>query len=105
MGIDIPTREELIANKMALQNNSSFLQENLANYLNVTTVRYLSCDGLKSVLNYLDTEKVEINGVVHGIMEIIPDFENEWRLTIPLTYKESHQINSSGLNRELDSCR
>ena len=56
MGIDIPTKRELIANQLSVS-DPHHLHEKICEFLNVTNVRYLSVKGLRLVLDYLDPEK------------------------------------------------
>lgn len=82
MGIDIPTKTELIANQIVNKDKQKITFEQLlAKYLNVTSVRYLSCNGLKSVLEFLDNEKSGNKWCTSWYDGKYPiQFENDWKL-------------------------
>lgn len=96
MGIDIPTKAELIANQIVTGNTNCSLDTKISEYFKVSSVRYLSVSGLISVLDYLDPEKMGNNWCVSWSNGDYPiDFEDVWSL-----YSRINSKNGNGFHNE-----
>ena len=108
MGIDIPTKQELIANRLSppadiitsytedtppaiYHKDHNHLYKKMCEFLKVTSVKYLSINGIYEVLQFLDLDKTNNNWCVSWSNGNYPiQFENEWKLYEKINIKNGN---------------